>query len=117
MRMSARFLLPCLAMLAASASFAAPLTGDKTSSVRARWVESVSNRCDRVCGEQGAEAENMLLYTSDGGDIFLCRVRKPPSNRFGTNYEDICKVADSDAPKGASLEERFECLCVWPGTP
>lgn len=92
---------------------AAPLTDDATRTVRARWVASDGLRCDRVCGERGAEAENMLVYTSDGADLYLCRVRKAPSNRFGTNYENTCKVEDSDAPGGAAQEAQFECLCVW----
>lgn len=102
--------------LASASAKAAPLTNDKTSEVRARWVASQSQRCDKVCAKGGAEAENMLVYTSDGGDIFLCRVRKPPANRFGTNYEDICKVEDPDAPRGTTLERVFECLCIWPKT-
>ena len=93
---------------------AAPLTNDRASTVKARWIESGGRRCDLACRDQGADAENMLVYSSDGGDIYLCRVRKPPANRFGTNYEDVCKVEDNDAPKGTALEASFECLCVWP---
>ena len=100
-------LLPVITM-------AAPLTNDKTRDVKARWIGAKSERCDKVCERPGAEAENMLVYSSDGGDIYLCRVRKPPANRFGTNYEDICKVEDSDSKSGTSLESRYECLCIWP---
>lgn len=107
-------LLFCLVTVLAPAATAAPLTYDKVSEVKARWLAAGSQRCDKVCAAVGAQAENMLVYTSDGGDIFLCRVRKPPANRFGTNYEDVCKVEDSDAPKGTALEAAYECLCVWP---
>lgn len=100
--------------LAPAVAAAAPITDDKTLSARMRWVAAGGARCDTVCGAHGAVAENMLVYSSDGGDIYLCRVRKPPSNRFGTNYEDICKVEDSDAPAGASSEAVYDCLCVWP---
>jgi hypothetical protein len=101
------------AVMVAGGAAADPLTNDKTKQVRARWVAAKSECCDRVCGAQGAKAENMLVYSSDGGDIYLCRVRKPPANRFGTNYEDICKVEDSDAKMGTALESRYECLCIW----
>lgn len=73
-----------------------------------------SQRCDAVCSAEGAQAENMLVYSSDGGDVYLCRVRKPPANRFGTNYEDICKVEDAYMTGGTMLESSFECLCIWP---
>lgn len=92
---------------------ATPLTSDKTRTVEARWIKTTAKRCDAVCAAHGAEAENMLVWASDGGDIYLCRVRKPPSNRFGNNYADICKVEDSDAPSGTTLESVYECLCVW----
>lgn len=109
------FLILILLLLGIPHAAATPLTNDKTKQVKARWVASTSLRCDKLCALQGAEAENMLVYSSDGGDIYLCRVRKPPANRFGTNYEDVCKVEESDAPTGTSLETRYECLCVWPG--
>lgn len=107
-------LISLWATLMPAIAAAAPLTNDKTKNVTARWIAAKSERCDKVCKSRGAEAENMLVYSSDGGDIYLCRVRKPPANRFGTNYEDICKVEDSDAPNGTALESRYECLCVWP---
>lgn len=112
-----RFILILFSLWAAllqGIAAAAPLTNDKTKDVKARWIAAKSARCDKVCNGQGAEAENMLVYSSDGGDIYLCRVRKPPANRFGTNYEDICKVEDADAQSGTALESRYECLCIWP---
>lgn len=107
-------LLGIFVVCLAAAAHAAPLTNDKAKSVEARWIASQGKRCDVVCRALKAEAENMLVYSSDGGDIYLCRVRKPPANRFGTNYEDVCKVEDDSAPKGTALEGSFECLCIWP---
>lgn len=108
-----RYFCVCAALFP-DLTLAAPLTNDKTRDVGARWVGAQSQRCDRACSAQGAEAENMLVYSSDGGDIYLSRVRKPPANRYGTNYEDICKVEDADAPGGIASEPRYECLCIWP---
>ena len=108
------FLYLLLVILLPWPVIAAPLTNDRTSEVEARWHASQSQRCDAVCAVEGADAENMLVYSSDGGDIYLCRVRKPPANRFGTNYENICKVEDNDSPTGTALEPSFECLCIRP---
>ena len=102
------------ALLVSAPLAASPLTSDKTKTVQARWIRAQAKRCDAVCEAEGAQAENMLVYSSDGGDIYLCRVRKAPSNRFGTNYEDVCKVEDSDVPAGTALESVYDCLCVWP---
>jgi hypothetical protein len=93
---------------------AEPLTADARKTLAGQWVPSEGLRCDAACAKRGATAEHMLLYTSDGGDIYLCRVRMAPANRFGNNYEDVCKVEDADSPSGVSLETGYECLCHWP---
>ncbi|GAB4231480.1 MAG: hypothetical protein Kow0032_13730 [Methyloligellaceae bacterium] len=104
---------PGLICLGASIALAAPVTHDKRQMIEAQWLAASGERCDAVCARQGAEPENMLVYSSDGGDIYLCRVRKPPANRFGTNYEDVCKVEDPYSERSTSLEQHYECLCVW----
>jgi hypothetical protein len=106
------FGLIAISGLAAGAAYADPLRDDAATQVTGRWVAASGERCDEVCGKSGSTAEHMLVYTSDGADIYLCRVRKPPANRFGNNYEDVCKVEDPAAAGGTLLESEYECLCV-----